>query len=145
MCNVQLKLNKVVLTSSIDYYKKAIKSRNANLINSQSIFHDLNTISMDMKFNMKQFPNSLNAVKKCIKQKKLLYIKSEDLDNLKEKHGISRFELTIFYHFEKIGTKGELQEFSVIRPKSKVHNLFVVKTTQPILLLYNPFQHNFED
>lgn len=143
-CDVQLKLNKVLLTSSLDYFKNATSQRTDNLLNPEYIFHDLKTIDIDMKFNMKQYSNSLSVIKKCIKQKKLLYIKPEDMDVLKEKHGISDFQLTIFYHFEKMLSPDENREVSLIRPRSKVHNVLIAKSNKPILVLYNPFQHTFE-
>lgn len=142
LCHVQLKLQKAMLTNSIDYQKKAIGSCNKGILSMQSIYHDLKTISQDMTFNMKQFPNVLAKVKKCIKQKKLLYIRPEELELFKEEHGIESFEMTIFYHFEKVLPNNA--EISVIRPKSKTHNVFIVNSNNHVMLLYNPFQHSFK-
>ena len=96
-----------------------------------------------MDFNMEQFPNVLPRIKKNIKQKKLMYLKPSTLKFFKDEHGLEDFELTIFYYFEK---KQEREgEEEGVRPRSKVHNVFVVGSSKPVLLLFNPCQHSFEE
>jgi hypothetical protein len=141
-CSVQLKIKKVLLTKSIDFKKKAlVDSNQGGIMCNQTIFHDLESISIDMPFNMKQFPNVLPRIKKCIKQKKLLYLKSESLEFFKQEHDINNFELTIFYYFEKHSK--ENTDVSMVKPTSKIHNVFIIGSNQPVLLLFNPFQHSF--
>ena len=145
MCDVQIKLNKVVLTNSIDYLKQSIRNKKENLLKSESVFHDLKTLKIDDKFNMQQYPNILPKIKNCIKQKKLLYIKTNELNLIKEKYGLQNFQLTIFYHFEKVVSKNGQMDISVLRPQSKIHNVLIVGSGKPILVLFNPFQHSFKE
>lgn len=98
-----------------------------------------------MKFNMKQYPNSMQYIKKFVKEKKLFYLKPSDIEKLREMHAIEDFQLTIFYTFQLDDELKDEREYSVAPKLTKTHNVFIVRTRQPIVVLYNPFQHHFEN
>lgn len=143
---VRFSVAKTVLTSSLDFRKQALSSlKQGGLRTSQTVFHDLDTLEPGMTFNMKQYPNALKFVKKFVKEKKLLYITPADFQRLKELHAIQSYELTAFYNFQLEERPDDKPEFSLVPKKTAVHSVFVVHTKQPVLVLYNPFQHFFTE
>ena len=73
-----------------------------------------------------------------------MYLSPEDLYNLNVKFDLDNFELTIFYYFSgKKESEDQLQKNPRLRV-TKIHNVFVVRSQRPVLVLYNPFQHVLE-
>lgn len=143
---VRFRVTKTVLSSSIDFYRRVVATEDARgLLGTQSVLHDVKTLEPGMTFNMKQYPNALRFVKKFVRDKKLLYITPVDLDRLRELHAVNSFELTIFYRFALKRDSTDDPELSLPPRQTPVHNVFIVQSKQPVLVLYNPFQHVFKD
>lgn len=129
----QFKIDRVYLTNSLDLYRKILKNNKLKIMKKQSVFHDLPSLDSTRPFNMTQFPGTLDFLKSCVSQKKLLFISPKDLVKLKKTWNLSDFELTIFYRYQEIEENGKRQ--------TKVHNVFIVNPNQPVLVLFNPFNH----
>jgi hypothetical protein len=121
----------------MDFYQKVMVDPKLMIVKTRSIFHDLPTLSLEMKYNMKQYSGVKEYIKGYLYKKKLFYLKPSDIEKMKKNYNISDFELCIFYTF--IQSEDEL---GVNESKTKIHNVFIVNDDQPVLVVYNPFQHS---
>jgi hypothetical protein len=129
----------------VEYSNTVINSQEKDFLRCQPVYHDVKMLTPDMQFNMKQYPNSMSFVKKFVKDKKLFYIRPVDIEKLKEIHAIEDFELTIFYTFQLNDDSNNEREYSLPPKLTRTHNVFIHRTKQPVVVLYNPFQHEFLD
>lgn len=117
----------------MDFYQKVIEDPKLKMVKAQSVFHDLPTLNSEITYNMKHFSGIKEYIKMYLFKGKLLYLKPEDIEKIKNNFSISEFELSIFYFFVKEDSE-----------ETKIHNVFIVNDDKPVLVLYNPFQHSFD-
>lgn len=122
----------------VDFYQKVVTDPKL-IKKKQSTFHDLSTLSIDMQFNMKQSIGVREFLKNYLFNQKLFYMTQANLQKLKKKYELKNFELCVFYCF----IKDDEEENKENDLKTKVHSVFIVNDKQPILVLFNPFQHSF--
>lgn len=138
--NLRFKIKRSILTSSMDFYQKVMVDPKLMIVKTRSIFHDLPTLSLDMNYNMKQYSGIKDFVKGFLYKQKLFYLKPSDIEKLKQNYGISDFELSIFYYFVRSDKESDS---SKEENRTKMHNVLIVNDDQPVLVIYNPFQHRF--
>lgn len=156
--NLQIKLKKVVLSNEQKYFDLLMR-RAGKVPRNQPFFHDLKSLSLDMDFTMKQFPNIRNTIKSCIVQNKMFRMSCQRLHQIKKAHSIQDFQLTVFYYFERNSVE-ESDIFQSKQPgssnvefnatvfkvvdKRNVHNLLVVRNSKPVVVMFNPFLHKVQ-
>lgn len=137
--NKKFRIHKAVLTSSTSFYEKIISKEQKKLLKIQSIFHDLNKLHPTMNFDVIQYSRIHSFLKNSIYNNKIFYLKTEKLLEIASENKLKEFELTIFYYF---ANDEDVNDDSKIIEDKKIHNVFVIRSHQPVLVVYNPFQHN---